>query len=360
MTEEQRVEKTISSLGDTVIGPADFLGESEPSILFYPMVKLLRPLLSCNPDRMISKASIRIRRILHPVLLKLLPLFLEYKQVFESKNALLGIDAPDAPVKLTNEPVIWCPNHGFKDDVAASIGSVRHSYILFGSFPMFFNTLDGVGAYVNGVVMCNRKIKASKLASMEASKRLLKTGMDMLIFPEGVWNKTPDKLMLNFWPGAYRLAKETGCKIVPVIHYLAEPHKKYDANVIHTIIADSISMDGLDEQEGQALLRDTMATWYYLLMEKYGQTTREKLLNEFENSDAAWEDYISMHTGCVKYYDKDIERCADYRPKHIVRPEDVWQSVANIQNINIVNVSHIIYAKELVSRERRRDFQRRF
>ena len=153
----------------------------------------------------------------------------------------------------------------------------------------------------------------------------------MLIFPEGVWNKTPDKLMLNLWPGAYRLAKETGCKIVTVIHYLAEPHKKYDDNVIHTIIADSISMDGLDEQEGQVLLRDTMATWYYLLMEKYGQTTHEKLLDEFETSDAAWEDYISMHTGCVKYYDKDIELCADYCPKQIVRPEDVWQSVANIQ-----------------------------
>lgn len=96
MTEEQRVEKTISNLDDTVTGPTDFLGESKPSILFYPMVKLLRPLLSCNPDRMISEASIRIRRLLHPVLL-----------------ALLGIDAPDAPVKLTNEPVIWCPNHGF-------------------------------------------------------------------------------------------------------------------------------------------------------------------------------------------------------------------------------------------------------
>ena len=65
------------------------------------MVKLMRPLLSCNPDKMISKASIRVRRILHPILLKLLPAFLEYKQVIERK-----IDIPQ-------EPVIWCPNHSF-------------------------------------------------------------------------------------------------------------------------------------------------------------------------------------------------------------------------------------------------------
>lgn len=348
MTEEQRIKKIISDLGDTVTGSADFFGDAKPSLLFWPMVKLLYPLLSCDPDKMISNTSIRVRKILHPILLKLLPAFLEYKQVIERK-----IDIPQ-------EPVIWCPTHCFKDDVAASIGTARHAYVLFGSFPMFFNTLDGVGAYINGVAMCNRKVKASKLASMEAAKRLLNMDMDMLVFPEGVWNKTPDKLILPLWPGAYRLAKDTGCKIVPVIHYLADPHKKYEGNVIHTIIADPISMEGLDEQEGEALLRDTMATWYYYLMEKYGQSTHEELLNGFESADDAWESYIAMHTGCVKYYDREIELCADYRPKQVVRPEDVWQSVANIQNVHAGNAAHVKYARELVAREKRRDFQRRF
>lgn len=133
MTEEQRIEKIISNLGDVVTGPADFFGDAKPSFLFWPMVKLMRPLLSCDPDKMISKASIRIRKILHPILLMLLPAFLKYKQVIERK------------IEIPKEPVIWCPNHSFKDDVAASIGTARHAYVLFGSFPMFFNTFDGVG-----------------------------------------------------------------------------------------------------------------------------------------------------------------------------------------------------------------------
>lgn len=205
MTKEQQIEKIIADLGDAVTDCSDLLGDSEPSRIFLPMLKLLRHLLSCNPGKMISKGSIRIRKILHPILLKLLPLFMEYEQVFESRNALLGIDGPidgpDEKLKLTKEPVIWCPNHGFKDDVAASIAATRHAYILFGSLPMLFNTFDGVGAYLNGVAICNRKTKASKQAAMEAAKRLLNAGMDMLVFPEGVWNKTPDKLMLNFWGG---------------------------------------------------------------------------------------------------------------------------------------------------------------
>lgn len=348
MTQEQKLEKIISDLGDAVTGPSDFFGDAEPSFLFWHMVKLMRPLISCNPDKMISKSSIRIRRILHPLLLKLLPLFMDYKQVIERR------------IEIPREPVIWCPTHYFKDDVAASIGAARHAYVLFGSFPMFFNTLDGLGAYVNGVALCNRKSRAARSASQEAAKRLLNMGMDMLVFPEGVWNKTPDKLMLPLWPGAYRLAKETGCKIVPVIHYLVDPHKQYEGNVIHTVIGDPISMDGLDEQEGQMLIRDTMSTWYYSLMEKYGQSTREELLDGHENADDAWESYMAMHTGSVEYYDREIELCADFRPKQIIRPEDVWQSVANICDINAGNSAHVKYARELVEREKRRDFQRRF
>ncbi len=356
----KRVKKILSELGDTITGPADLFGDAKPSIAFYPMFRLMRPLLSCDPDKMISPRSVQIRKFLRPVLMALLPAFLDYRQVIESKNALLGVDSPDAPLELPDAPVIWCPNHRFKDDIAASIGATRHAYILFGSLPAYMNTFNGIGAYINGVALCNRKVKASRQAATEAARRLLRMGVDMMIFPEGVWNKTPDKLLQYFWPGAYRLARESGSKIVPVIHYLADPHKKYRGNVIHTVIADPISLEGLDEQEGLALLRDTIATWYFRLMEKYGQSTREELLNGFETADDAWESYISKHTNFTKYYDKEIERCADYRPRQIVRPEDVWQSVAQIQNVHADNIGHVKYACELVARETQRDFQRRY
>lgn len=195
---------------------------------------------------------------------------------------------------------------------------------------------------------------------MEACKNLLNLGMDVLLFPEGVWNKTSDKLMLDFWPGVYRLSKETGSKIVPVIHYLADPHKKYAGNVIHTVVAEPVSMEELSEKEGLTLLRDIMSTWYYLLMEKYGKTTRKELLEGFDTADEAWECYMAIHTGDIKYYDKEIEYCADYRPRDIVRPEEVWQAVARIRNIHSGNVRDVLHAKEVIAREHRRDFQRRF
>ena len=357
---DTKLQKLLAPLGGLITGPSDLLGDQKPSIFFAPIIRLAGHLLTDDPEKMLSKRSMAARRLIHPILMLVAPLFLERKQVFESKNALLGIDGPDAPMELPKEPVIWCPTHSFKDDVVASILVSRHAYILFGSLPAFFNTFDGISAWINGSVMCNRKVKACKKASFQGAIDVLRMGTDLLMYPEGVWNKTPDKLILDLWPGAYRIAKETGSKIVPIIHYLADPHKKYKGNVIHTVVADPISMEGLTEREGLALLRDTMATWYFLLMEKYGRTTREELLAGFETADDAWEAYIAMHTGCVPYYDRKIELSADYRPKHIVRPEDVWRSVADIQNVHAGNADHVRYAKEVIARERKRDYQRRF
>lgn len=354
------MDRCLEKMGNSVTGPQDLLGNAKPSVLFYPLSTMLRGLLTGKAEKMLSKTSMTLRRLIHPVIMLLVPAFMDYRQVFESRNHLLDIDAPDEPPQLPQEPLIWCVNHGFKDDIAASIHTTRHSYVFFGSLPHFYNTFDGAALFLNGVILCNRKLRSSKQNAYALAVRSLRQGNDLTILPEGVWNKTPEKLMIDLWPGIYRMAKETGSKVVPVVHYLADPHRKEKGNVIHTVVADPISMEGLTEQEGLARLRDTMATWYYLMMEKYGRSTREELLAGFDTADDAWESYLAMHTGCVKYYDREIELTADYRPKHIVRPEDVWQSVAQIQNVHAGNADHVFYARGLVGLEHKRDFQRRF
>jgi len=357
---EKRIQRIVNKMGDKVTGLADLVGDAEPSGMFFFWADRMADLLSGEAERVLSERTIRIRRQLNKVIKLLGPLFLERKQVLESKNALLGIDRRDAPISLPEEPVIWCVNHSFKDDVLATVLVCRHAYILFGSLPAYFNTFDGVTAFINGVVMCNRKVAASRHAAMQNAKRVISAGGDLLMFPEGVWNKTPDKPLLDFYPGAYRIARETGCKVVPVVHYLADPHKRYKGNVIHTVVAEPISMEGLTEEKGLRLLRDTMASWYYLMMERYGKSSRAELLNGQDNADDAWENYIAMHTGLIRYYDREIELNADFRPKSIPRPEEVWRPIAEITKITPENAGHVYYAQRLIAQEERRDFQRRF
>ncbi len=357
---ERKLPRSLGKLKDVITSPADLLGERKPSVLFRPMVGMLSHLLTGEPERMVSRWSMGVRRLIHPIIKLLGPMLLTHRQVFEDPNDLLGLPAPQQRRKLPDAPVIWCANHRFKDDILATVLSARHGYILFGSLPAFFNTFDGVSAYLNGIILCNRKIRARKKSAQDTVIRTLGLGKDVLIFPEGVWNKYPDKLLLELWPGIYRAATETGAKIIPVIHYLADPQKKYKTNLIHTVVADPISVEGLSEAEGLSYIRDTMATWYFLLMERYGQTTREALLGEYATANDAWEGFMQIHTSRVAYYDREIETCADYRPRRVVRPEGVWQAVADIQRVHSGNIGHVHYARQLLQQETRRDFQRRF
>ncbi len=342
-------DKILRSYQDAIIHSRDLLGEEKPSILFYALAPVCRHLLNDRSPKLITKGSMAARKRLHPLLLMLSPLFLTHKQVIEREG-----DIPEAPV-------IWCSNHGFKDDVMATVRAAgRHGYILFGSLPICMNTLDGLGAYLNGIALCNRKRRESRAASYASAKKVLELGCDLLIFPEGVWNKSPNKLILDLWPGAVRLARETGRPIVPVAHYLADPHKTYAANVIHTVIGEPFYVNDMTEGDGIAALRDRMATMYYQLMEKYGGSCRKELLGGKADADEAWDSYLAMHTGEIMYYDREIETSADYQPRARIKPEDVWRPIAEIEDASPEKIGHIRFARQLTELETRRDFQHRY
>jgi len=347
---------------DSIISIKDLIGDGEPSLLFFLQIRMFGYLLENDPDKTISELGVKIRRFIHPMIAKQSPKYLMNPQVIENRNYLLseGVDpsqvAEDKKIILPEEPVIWIQNHGFKDDALSSVASIpRHTYLFFGSIPQFYNSIYGTSAQLGGVVLMNRKVKESKIASMYKTIELLRNGADVLICPEATWNKTPELLQLEYWPGFYKIAQETGAKIVPIVHYLRDPFER--TNPIHTVIDDPIDITKYSEKEAVELVRDTMATWYYLMLEKYGKTTREELLGG-KSYDETWHEFLEKLISEVDYYDFEIESSCDFRSKDNVRAESVFESVANIEHITPENASHVAYASNLVRSRKNRDFQR--
>ena len=188
----------------------------------------------------------------------------------------------------------------------------------------------------------------------------LQSGSDIIIFPEGVWNKTPEKLLLPFFPGVYKIAKETGARVIPVIHYLPNllaSGKKYP---FYTVVEEPLSIHQMEEQEALETLRDIMATRYFELMEAYGQSSRKKEIGRFDTAKEAWDHIMTLHTSKVKYYDKEIELAADYRPKLFPHPETVWHAIGDNEGKTKESVIQGIAAKQIIATEREYDYQRRF
>lgn len=272
-------------------------------------------------------------------------------------------------------------NHHFKDDALASVRALgRPAILMFGSIPLYFNTFDGILAYLIGSILINRKSHESKKASIEKATRALSLGADLLWCPEGVHNKTANLLTLELWNGIYQVAIEQRVKVVPIIHYIFDPTQKivpHELNPIHTVIDDPIDLTRFSEKAGLEYLRDIFSTWYYLMMEKYGSITREKLTQLYEKraiecygaEESDFTHYsITSHEMGVIYnldlrstvngYDRSIEASADYRSKSIVRPEDAFEAIAKSKNPK--NISNILYASNLIRERKREDYQRIF
>ena len=72
--------------------------------------------------------------------------------------------------------------------------------------------------YMKGSVLVDRKSEKSRRQSFEKMKEVLKKGMHMSIYPEGTRNRTPEPLK-KFHDGAFKLATDTGCSIIPAIMF---------------------------------------------------------------------------------------------------------------------------------------------
>ena len=326
----------------------DLTGNSKTSLLFDFMLNKYGYLLEDNVE---EEKQIINKKLFHTILTTVGKYFLKNPQVFEENSNKLVYD----------EPVIYLVNHRFKDDVLASLLSVKdETTVFFGSVPLFYGTIDGALLSQNGVVLVNRKVSSSRKSSVDKAKKVLEENNNLLMFPEGVWNKSPNKLLLDFFGGFYRIAqKEDGTfyKVVPIVHYIGDTNNRSRKNKIHTFVDQPIDLSNMSEEEAITFVRDRMATIYYGMMEKYGTTTRDKLLKGYSSSQEAWEAELKRRVATAAKYDFDIETSADKRDKN--SPLVVWEPIANLE-VTKENAAHVAYAKQKVKELKLNDFQHRF
>lgn len=334
------------------------------SNLFYLWNRRYLHWLDNNPEKAVYEKEIRFRQKVYPLLQKFGPIILKCTQVFENRKRLENplSNETDEVVTLPHKPVIFVSNHGFHDDVlATTLAARRHVYYLWGSLPLLFNSFDGLAAgFLIGNVSVNRLKKESRKASLDKALKVLEMGASLAIFPEGVWNKTSERLVLDLWKGIYDISVNSKCPVVPIVHYVRDMEVFDKNNIIHTVVDDPIELYKMPQNKAIENLRDVLASWQWKMMEIYGKSDRETEMNGMQSSDERWEQLLKERMKGVSRYDSNIERTADYRPKHIIRPEDAFRAIAEIPDSNITpdNVRMILEARKLVAEREACDFQR--
>ena len=123
--------------------------------------------------------------------------------------------------------------------------------------------------YQFGSVIVDRKNDHSRKTSFDNMKRVLDSGLDMLIYPEGTRNKTSEPLK-SFYDGAFKLAVDTQKPIIPVVILNtkkilpAYPIMCFKPGKIQMDILAPINSQGHTVKSLKQLAFDTMSAHYKL------------------------------------------------------------------------------------------------
>lgn len=271
-----------------------------------------RYLLRNEPDKTVSPAGIRLRKLLHPLLIRVAPLF--------SHRHLVIVRRAQVP---SGRPIIFAATHGFKDDALFTLLTVRqHAYLLFGSLPQFFGSLDGISAWLNGAILVDRTDKASRHASKEKMVRALSLGANLIYYPEGTWNKSENQLVLKLFPGIYEVARRSHALVIPVATHQVEDR-------CYAILGDAFDLCAYPSPEGLEELRSRMGALKYELIERYSKADRDTLL-ESKTPEEYWQGVICRLMDEVDCYDREVEFSSAYLDRKITTPEEAF---AHLQTI---------------------------
>ncbi len=122
--------------------------------------------------------------------------------------------------------------------------------------------------YTFGSVLVDRKSDESRRKSYEEMKRMLAIGLDMLIYPEGTRNRTPDPLK-SFYDGAFRLAADTGKPMLPVI--LLHTKKVLPAHIFFYLMPHRLEMHFLPPIESKGKSATALKEELFSIMWNYYQ-----------------------------------------------------------------------------------------
>ena len=183
---------------------------------------------------------------------------------------------------IPNSPVIFASSHqDFNDHFNIVLSIPSHTIILNS------NKVPNVvklAMNLNGIEYVDRENSQDKFCSKINLMRYLANGKSIVVFPEGTFNCSPNKLILPIHGGVIDMAKKMQVPIVPVVQEYIYDNSKLDGK--NRVVSCTVRF-GMplyvsfydDEKEKKDELRDSLASIRYDLILKKDVFSRKVISN---------------------------------------------------------------------------------
>lgn len=274
--------------------------------------RVLLPLLEDDPRKTITFVGVTVRKIVYPLLKIIIPMTLKRKLVLLT------------PRQKPKRPTIFISTHEFREDIEAAFYAAGVPlYIVNGSVKVIMNSFDGILNWIGGMILFDRANKKSRKAVKEKMVYALEKGANILLYPEGTWNKSPNQIISGLFPGVYEVAKRSGAQIIPIANHR-------EKTIIYSEVGIPFDISKMECEEAMEKVKEQLATLRYDLIEKCGTLQREKL-PKGRKLDLFWKKHIYALMAEVSYYDYELEKHTKYREKNVTFPDEVYDFFRKIE-----------------------------
>ena len=215
----------------------------------------------------------------------------------------------------TDKPRIYACTHIGGNDIQRTFQVIKEpAYLMLGDPGILYKKLIYKGLEMNGVISLETTDKEDRKIAYARAIELLDKGGNLLIYPEGAWNVSPNLVVMKIFTGTVRMAKETGAEIVPIAV------EQYGRDFFFNIGSNyTIPASSKDDKELTADLRDKLATLKWKIMEQQPTLLRKDItpnqLEEFQSEIVGRCNYgygFSLQDALNEsYHDKTISTYVD-------------------------------------------------
>ena len=117
----------------------------------------------------------------------------------------------------SEKPKIFACTHIGGNDIQRTFQVIDDpAYLMLGDPGILYKKLIYLGLKLNGVIPLETSDREDRKIAFNRAIELLKNGGNLLIYPEGAWNVSPNLLVMKTFTGTVRIAQQTGAEIIPI------------------------------------------------------------------------------------------------------------------------------------------------
>lgn len=272
--------------------------------------------------------SLKTRKRLYPLLYRILKI----------RNKLLGnkLSMLNNEFEHTDRPKIFAITHLGKLDIEMISEALKeHYYVLSGDFENLHGTMDGLFLEVNGIIYLKEDNHEDRKRVRNTMINTLKQGGNIMYFPEGTWNLSPNLPVLDIFPGIIDIAKESNAIIVPIA--IEQYDHEFIGNVGHNIDVNKLYEQGLSKEEIKRTIRDSLATLKWKIYESV------PMLEETDRNDEYFEQLVAQRMSEWKGFTLEEVKSKEYKDPNITSPEEAFE---HLKHLNISKENAFLLRKK--------------